>query len=107
MEDTSKIIKQAIADDPSTNLRIIMLLLLVSIVQSDISRLKEKLGSDFNIRLREIGVDLDIVNEVDSYDISRNLKEINPYKVQTLYDTMSRHFRFEEDLLYYKGDYYE
>ena len=100
MEDTSKIIKQAIADDPSTNLRIIMLLLLVSIVQSDISRLKEKLGSDFNIRLREIGVDLELVNEVESYDISGNLKEINPYKVQSLYDTMSRHFRFEEDLLY-------
>lgn len=100
MEDTSKIIKQAIADDPSSNLRIIMLMLLVSIVQSDIKRLKEKLGSDFNIRLREIGVDLDIVNEVESYNISGNLKEINPYKVQTLYDTMSRHFRFNEDLLY-------
>ena len=100
MEDTSKIIKQAIADDPSSNLRIIMLMLLVSIVQSDINRLKEKLGSEFNIRLREIGVDLDIVNEVESYDISGNLKEINPYKVHTLYDTMSRHFRFEEDLLY-------
>ena len=100
MEDTSKNIKQAIADDPSSNLRIIMLMLLVSIVQSDINRLKEKLGSEFNIRLREIGVDLDIVNEVESYDISRNLKEINPYKVQTLYDTMSRHFRFNEDLLY-------
>lgn len=100
MEDTSKIIKQAIADDPSSNLRIIMLLLLVSIVQSDINRLKEKLGSDFNIRLREIGVDLDIVNEVESYNISGDLKEINPYKVQTLYDTMSRHFRFNEDLLY-------
>lgn len=100
MEDTYKIIKQAISDDPSTNLRIIMLMLLVSIVQSDINRLKEKLGSEFNIRLREIGVDLDIVNEVESYDISRDLKEINPYKVQTLYDTMSRHFRFNEDLLY-------
>lgn len=100
MEDTSKIIKQTIADDPSANLRIVMLLLLISIVQSDINRLKEKLGSEFNIRLREIGVDLDIVNEVESYNISGNLKEINPYKVQTLYDTMSRHFRFEEDLLY-------
>ena len=100
MEDTSKIIKQAIADDPSTNLRITMLLLLVSIVQSDINRLKEKLGSEFNIRLREIGVDLDIVKEVESYNTSGDLKEINPYKVQTLYDTMSRHFRFEEDLLY-------
>ena len=100
MEDTSKIIKQAIADDPSANLRIIMLMLLVSVVQSDISRLKEKLGSEFNIRLREIGVDLDIVNEVETYNISGDLKEINPYKVQTLYDTMSRHFRFEEDLLY-------
>ena len=100
MEDTSKIIKQAIANDPSTNLRIITLMLLVSIVQSDINRLKEKLGSDFNIRLREIGVDLDIVNEVESYNISGDLKEINPYKVQTLYDTMSKHFRFEEDLLY-------
>lgn len=99
-EDTSKSIQQIIADDPSTNLRIVMLILLVSIVQSDINRLKEKLGSEFNIRLREIGVDLDIVNEVESYDISRNLKEINPYKVQTLYDTMSRHFRFNEDLLY-------
>jgi len=43
---------------------------------------------------------VDIVNEVESYNISGNLKEINPYKVQTLYDTMSRHFRFEEDLLY-------
>ena len=100
MEDTSKIIKQAIADDPSTNLRIIMLMLLVSVVQSDISRLKEKLGSEFNIRLREVGVDLDIVDEVESYNISGDLKEINPYKVQTLYDTMSRHFRFNEDLLY-------
>lgn len=100
MEDTSKIIKQAIADDPSTNLRIIMLMLLVSIVQSDIKRLKEKLGSDFNIRLREISVDLDMVNEVESYDISGNLTEIDSYKVQTLYDTMSRYFRFEEDLLY-------
>ena len=100
MEDTSKIIKQAIADDPSANLRIIMLMLLVSVVQSDISRLKEKLGSEFNIRLREIGVDLDIVNEVETYNISGDLKEINQYKVQTLYDTMSRHFRFEEDLLY-------
>lgn len=100
MEDTSKSIKQTIADDPSTNLRIIMLMLLVSVVQSDINRLKEKLGSEFNIRLREIGVDLDIVNEVESYDTFGNLKEINPYKVQTLYDTMSRHFRFDEDLLY-------
>nr|DAF97762.1 MAG TPA: hypothetical protein [Myoviridae sp. ctYA416] len=100
MEDTSKSIQQIIADDPSTNIRLIMLLILTTTVQSDINRLKEKLGSEFNIRLREIGVDLDIVNEVESYDISGNLKEINPYKVQTLYDTMSRHFRFEEDLLY-------
>lgn len=100
MEDISKSIQQIIADDPSTNIRLIMLLLLVSIVQSDINRLKEKLGSEFNIRLREIGVDLELVNEVESYNISGDLTKIDVDKVQTLYDTMSRHFRFNEDLLY-------
>lgn len=100
MEDTSKIIKQAIVDDPTTNLRIIMLLILTTTVQSDIERLKEIFGSNFDTKLKEIDVDLDMVKEVESYDTSGDLTKIDVYKVHALYDTMSRHFRFEENLLY-------
>ena len=100
MEDTSKSIQQIIADDPSTNIRLIMLLILTTTVQSDIERLKEIFGSNFDTKLNEIGVDLGMVNEVAAYDTTGDLTKIDVYKVQTLYDTMSRHFRFEEDLLY-------
>lgn len=102
MEDTFKIVPpvEVVVDDPTTDIRLLMTLMLTVIIQSDIERLKEILGPNFDTRLKEIGVDLDMVNEVESYDTYGDLTEIDMDKVHTLYDTMSRHFRFEENLLY-------